>query len=142
MFGYHYHYHYHYYYYYYYYYRYYLSRIQESHKNEDSASLAICPPKFLASQQVCFHVLFEAGAAALPSTFALPHSVTAAEDRGIVCVADRENGRVQCFDLVGNLQQVIDSPQLGSTLYAVTYDKYSGICFYCFFSLLCHFSVF
>jgi len=70
--------------------------------------------------------MFEAGAAASPSTFTLPHSVTAAEDRGIVCVADRENGRMQCFDLVGNLQQVILAPQLGPTLYAVTYDKYSG----------------
>jgi len=70
--------------------------------------------------------IFKAGATALPSTFSLPHSVTAAENRGIVCVADRENGRVQCFDFVGNLKQVNEAPQLGPTLYAVTYDKYSG----------------
>jgi len=70
--------------------------------------------------------VFEAGATPLPSTFALPHSITAAEDRGIVCAADRENGRVQCFDLVGNFKQLIQAPQLGPTLYAITYDKYSG----------------
>ena len=76
---------------------------------------------------VCLYGTLEAGATAPPpSTFALPHSITAAEDRGIVCVADRENGRVQCFDFIGNLQQVIRAPQLGPTLYAVTYDKYSG----------------
>jgi len=70
--------------------------------------------------------LCESGVAALPSTFALPHSVTAAEDRDIVCVADRENARAQCFDLVGNLQRVIHSLQLEPTLYAITYDQYSG----------------
>jgi len=68
----------------------------------------------------------EPGVAALPSTFALPHSVTVAEDHGIVCVADRENGRIQCFDFVGNLQQVIRAPELGPTLYAITYNQYSG----------------
>ena len=67
-----------------------------------------------------------AGALASPLTFALPHSVTIAEDRGIVCVADRENGRALCFDMVGNLRQVIRAPQLGPALFAVTYDKYSG----------------
>jgi len=70
--------------------------------------------------------IFASGAAAPLSTFALPHSVTVAEDRGIICVADRENGRVQCFDLVGNLQRVILVPQLSPTLYAVAYDKFSG----------------
>jgi len=75
---------------------------------------------------VFLYGMFEAGATPLPSSFALPHSITAAENRGIVCVADRENGRVQCFDLVGNFIQLIQAPQLGPTLYAITYDKYSG----------------
>ena len=69
----------------------------------------------------------KSGISAPSSTFALPHSVTVAEDRGIVCVADRENGRIQCFDYVGKLQQVIQAPELRPTLYAVAYDKYSGI---------------
>jgi len=71
--------------------------------------------------------------------FSLPHSVTVAEDRGIVCVADRENGRVLCFDFVGNLRQVIQAPQLGPKLYAITYDRYSGEptnCSFCFLTAL------
>ena len=75
---------------------------------------------------VFLYCILEGRTSALPSTFALPHSVTVAEDRGIVCVADRENGRVQCFDFDGNVQQVVESLQLRPTLYAVTYDKCSG----------------
>jgi len=71
------------------------------------------------------------GAAALASTFSLPHSVTVAEDRGEVCVADRENGRLQCFDFFGKLHRLIRAPQLEPTLYAVSYDKFSGW-YHCF----------
>jgi len=66
------------------------------------------------------------GVSAPPSTFLLPHSVTVAEDRGIVCAADRENAQVQCFDLFGNFQRMITAPQLGPALYAIAYDSYSG----------------
>lgn len=32
-----------------------------------------------------------------PGTFSVPHSVTLIEDWNLLCVADRENERIQCF---------------------------------------------
>lgn len=33
-----------------------------------------------------------------PYNFNIPHGLALAEDRSEICVADRENGRVQCFN--------------------------------------------
>ncbi|CAH0405170.1 unnamed protein product [Chilo suppressalis] len=63
----------------------------------------------------------------------VPHALTLAEDRGTVCVADRERGRVACFradngtyahsyahELIGSrLFSVAYSPALGGRLYVV-----------------------
>ncbi|CAF1118839.1 unnamed protein product [Adineta steineri] len=56
---------------------------------------------------------------------AIPHSIILIETLGLVCVADRENGRIVCFDdgenNEGNVKAIIDHP-LMKTVYAITYD--------------------
>lgn len=61
-----------------------------------------------------------------PGTFNVPHSMTLAEDKGLLCVADRENGRIQCFDLDGNFQRMIHSPEFGDRIFAVSYCQLHG----------------
>lgn len=61
-----------------------------------------------------------------PSAFNVPHSITVAEDRGLVCVADRENGRIQCFDLEGDFIRQMHLPSFGSYLYAIEYCHLHG----------------
>lgn len=41
----------------------------------------------------------------MPAHFFLPHSLALNEAKNLLCVADRENYRVQCFDLNGNFLQ-------------------------------------
>ena len=58
--------------------------------------------------------------------FDIPHSVTVAEEFNLVCVADRENGRIQCFDLEGNFKYIIKHPEFGARLFAVEYCPLHG----------------
>lgn len=32
-----------------------------------------------------------------PGSFAIPHALTLVKDKNLICAADRENGRIQCF---------------------------------------------
>lgn len=59
------------------------------------------------------------GTAPPVGTFDIPHSITVLEEKQLVCVADRENGRIQCFDLEGNFKHVIQHPQFGPRLFAI-----------------------
>jgi len=43
-----------------------------------------------------------------------------------VCVADRENGRVQCFSLDGDFTRSIKPQQFGSRIFSVAYTKANG----------------
>ena len=61
-----------------------------------------------------------------PGVFDIPHSVTVAEEFNLVCVADRENGRIQCFDLEGNFKHIIKHPEFGTRLFAVEYCPLHG----------------
>ena len=61
-----------------------------------------------------------------PGAFNVPHSLTVAEDRGLVCVADRENGRIQCFDLQGDFIRQIHHQSFGAYLYAIEYCPEHG----------------
>uniref|UniRef100_A0A1B6DI40 Peptidylamidoglycolate lyase n=1 Tax=Clastoptera arizonana TaxID=38151 RepID=A0A1B6DI40_9HEMI len=59
--------------------------------------------------------------------FNVPHALTLVEDKELVCVADRENGRVQCFDWkTGNFSYQIYSNVIGSEVYSVTYSPVAG----------------
>ncbi|XP_063395537.1 peptidyl-alpha-hydroxyglycine alpha-amidating lyase 1-like isoform X1 [Cydia fagiglandana] len=60
---------------------------------------------------------------ASPFSFNVPHALTLAEDRGLVCVADRENGRVACFrsdngTYVAGFKNWLIGPRLFSVAYS------------------------
>jgi len=57
---------------------------------------------------------------------AIPHSIILIETLDLVCVADRENGRIVCFDDgfdndEGQVKAIIDHPAM-KTVYAIGYD--------------------
>ena len=59
--------------------------------------------------------------------FAIPHALTLALDLGLVCVADRENGRVQCFNVTtGTFHSQYHSPLIGDRLFSVAYHAGNG----------------
>lgn len=65
-----------------------------------------------------------------PGVFFVVHSVTVAEDKGLVCASDRENGRIQCFDVNGNFRQQIHLKEFGYELYALDYcPQHGGVLF-------------
>ncbi|XP_054842243.1 peptidyl-glycine alpha-amidating monooxygenase isoform X3 [Eublepharis macularius] len=61
-------------------------------------------------------------AQAKPGQFNIPHSLTMVADFGQLCVADRENGRIQCFKPeTGEFVREIRHPLFGRQLFAVSY---------------------
>ena len=63
----------------------------------------------------------------LPNTFNIPHSLTLDEKRRMLYVADRENGRIQCFDGDGKFHREIKSPEFGGLVFAVDFDEQSKL---------------
>lgn len=62
-----------------------------------------------------------------PSSFSIPHALTLAEDQGEVCVADRENGRVQCFTIEqGKFARQFHFDGWGNRLFSVSYTPAFG----------------
>lgn len=61
-----------------------------------------------------------------PNSFNIPHGLALAEDRSEICVADRENGRVQCFSLDGDFTRSIKPEQFGSRIFSVAYTQANG----------------
>uniref|UniRef100_A0AAG5DBW9 peptidylamidoglycolate lyase n=1 Tax=Anopheles atroparvus TaxID=41427 RepID=A0AAG5DBW9_ANOAO len=61
------------------------------------------------------------------SFFAIPHALTMVPNRGLLCVADREQGRVQCFHTAnGTFHSQYASPDIGSRLFSVKYVPTDG----------------
>jgi len=58
-----------------------------------------------------------------PYNFNIPHSLTLAEDKNLICVADRENGRVLCFDTDGNAKKEIQPEGFGGRIFGISYAK-------------------
>jgi len=56
----------------------------------------------------------------MPSHFFVPHSLALNEEANLLCVADRENYRVQCFDLNGNNLLQVPLPDYGP-IYSVAF---------------------
>nr|XP_034956016.1 peptidyl-glycine alpha-amidating monooxygenase isoform X6 [Zootoca vivipara] len=57
-----------------------------------------------------------------PGQFSIPHSLTLVPDFGQLCVADRENGRIQCFKPeTGEFIKEIRHPLFGREVFAVSY---------------------
>ncbi|XP_050519913.1 peptidyl-alpha-hydroxyglycine alpha-amidating lyase 1-like isoform X2 [Daktulosphaira vitifoliae] len=60
----------------------------------------------------------------------IPHALTLAEDKGLICVADRENSRVSCFNIEnGTYVFEIISP-LFQRVFSVAYSPMAGGLFY------------
>ncbi|PNF30532.1 hypothetical protein B7P43_G09923 [Cryptotermes secundus] len=59
--------------------------------------------------------------------FSVPHALTLAEDKEMLCVADRENGRVQCFNCHnGSFIVQFRSREMGSRIFSVAYSPAQG----------------
>lgn len=59
--------------------------------------------------------------------FAVPHALALANDLGLLCVADRENGRVQCFNTSdGSYHSQYHSGIIGDRLFSVAYAPING----------------
>ena len=59
---------------------------------------------------------------AQPGTFNLPHSLALDNKRNMLYVADRENGRIQCFDTEGKFHKEITSAKFGGLIFAVDFN--------------------
>lgn len=59
--------------------------------------------------------------------FRIPHSLVFLPDREEVCVADRENGRIQCFIAKsGQFVKEIKKEEFGGEVFAITYSPADG----------------
>ncbi|XP_068190058.1 peptidyl-glycine alpha-amidating monooxygenase B isoform X2 [Antennarius striatus] len=59
--------------------------------------------------------------------FQVPHSLVLLPERGEVCVADRENGRIQCFIAkTGEFVKEIKKDEFGGRVFAITYSPAAG----------------
>ncbi|XP_077145919.1 peptidyl-glycine alpha-amidating monooxygenase isoform X4 [Ranitomeya variabilis] len=66
---------------------------------------------------------------AQPGEFRIPHSLAMIPDQGQLCVADRENGRIQCFQAeTGHFVKEIKHREFGSEVFAISYVS-GGILF-------------
>ncbi|XP_025930044.1 peptidyl-glycine alpha-amidating monooxygenase isoform X2 [Apteryx rowi] len=65
---------------------------------------------------------------ARPGQFHIPHSLALIPDFSQLCVADRENGRIQCFRLeTGEFIREIKHKSFGRELFAVSYVPVNGM---------------
>ncbi|XP_052873865.1 peptidyl-alpha-hydroxyglycine alpha-amidating lyase 1 [Anopheles cruzii] len=61
------------------------------------------------------------------SYFAIPHALTLVPDRALLCVADREQGRVQCFHTAnGTFHSQFSDSEIGTRLFSVKYVAQDG----------------
>lgn len=59
--------------------------------------------------------------------FAIPHALTYAADKNLLCVADREQGRIQCFNTSnGAFNSMYESQLIGSRIFSVKYIQRDG----------------
>jgi len=62
-----------------------------------------------------------------PYAFAVPHALALAEERNVICVADRENGRIQCFQINnGTYIGQIAYKDFGRRLFSIAYTPSQG----------------
>ncbi len=62
-----------------------------------------------------------------PKSFNVPHALALAEDKELVCVADRENSRVVCFNIsTGKHVKTLQPDEMGR-VYSIAYSQYDGI---------------
>lgn len=57
----------------------------------------------------------------------MPHALALAEDKEMLCVADRENGRILCFNCHnGSFIVQFKSSEMGSRIFSVAYSPAQG----------------
>ena len=57
----------------------------------------------------------------------MPHALALAEDQEMLCVADRENGRILCFNCHnGSFIEQYESSEMGSRIFSVAYSPAQG----------------
>lgn len=56
----------------------------------------------------------------------IPHALTLAEDKELICVADRENSRVQCFNMNNGTFRFEINPLLFQRIFSVAYSSLAG----------------
>ncbi|XP_051539204.1 peptidyl-glycine alpha-amidating monooxygenase B-like isoform X1 [Myxocyprinus asiaticus] len=60
-------------------------------------------------------------------SFRIPHSLTFLPDKQELCVADRENGRIQCFMTeMGEFVKEIKKEEFGGEVFAIAYTPFQG----------------
>jgi hypothetical protein len=64
-----------------------------------------------------------------PGHFNIPHALALHEDSSILCVADRENYRIQCFDVNGNFMHQSVDKQYGP-IYGISFAANNGTVLY------------
>lgn len=57
----------------------------------------------------------------------IPHALTLAEDKELICVADRENSRVLCFNINNGTYNFDINRNLFQRLFSVAYSPMAGI---------------
>ena len=61
-----------------------------------------------------------------PDAFIIPHSLTYIKDKDVICVADREHGRIQCFNSGGSYVDSYKRDIFGQRVFAVHYNPWNG----------------
>lgn len=62
-----------------------------------------------------------------PNYFAIPHALTLVPDQQLLCAADRENGRVQCFHSSnGSFHSQYHNQMIGDRLFSMAYTPAEG----------------
>ncbi|XP_071844434.1 uncharacterized protein [Apostichopus japonicus] len=62
------------------------------------------------------------------ASFRIPHSLTMVQSKGWVCVADRENARIQCFNAHnGTFAKEFSSPEFGREVFAIAYSPVEDV---------------
>ncbi|XP_030049284.1 peptidyl-glycine alpha-amidating monooxygenase isoform X2 [Microcaecilia unicolor] len=71
--------------------------------------------------------------------FRIPHSLTLVPELNQLCVADRENGRIQCFSSeTGKFMKEIKHKSFGDELFAVSYSPVAGGMLYAVNGMMYH----
>lgn len=92
----------------------------------DSAHISAI--RFINSLTFAFVLIIGVAFSHAPKNFfAVPHALALAVDLGLLCVADRENGRVQCFNTSdGAFHSQYHSGVVGDRLFSVAYAPING----------------
>ena len=73
-----------------------------------------------------------------PYMLNVPHALAMAHDKNLICVADRENGRVLCYNMDGKIARIMQPKEFGSTIYSIAYCDAKGNIVYSVHYIMSH----